>query len=120
MQKQMHRPPEVTRDLFASSGTDSLQAPAALPDYDCFLAVALDDYLLADHGRSIWPVLPSLGLDRRGIGQLFVQLVDDLLARELRCDHAVCGVRDFVFGVEPRTFAHRVGKRLPEVGHAIA
>ena len=93
---------------------------AAFADDDRLLAVALDQDLLADFGRAVGAVFPGLGFDRRRIGQLLVELIDDLLAGQLGGDHAVGGVGDFVFGIEPRAFGHRIGKRLLEVLDAVA
>ena len=97
-----------------------LSRRAALADHDRLLAVALDQDLLADGGRTVRAVLPRLGLDRGGIRQLLVELVDDLLAGQLGRDHPVGGIRHLVLGVEPGTFGQRLGEGLLDVGDAIA
>ncbi len=102
----MHRAAEMlARSPRAPPAPIVLSRASALADHDRLLAVALDQDLLVDDGRAVLAVLPGLGLDRGRIGQLLVELVDDLLARQLGGDHPVGGVGDFVLGVKPRAFA---------------
>ena len=106
VQEQVHRAAEMLRDLGSRAAAPiAFSRAPALADDDRLLAVALDQDLLVDDGRAVGAVLPGLGLDRRRIGQLLVELVDDLLAGQLGRDHAVGRVGDFVLGIEPRALA---------------
>ena len=77
---------EHALELGAGAGADRLDPLPAFAEHDRALARPLDiDHLLDAHA-AVRPVLPLLGLDRRGVGQLVMQLQKDLLARDLGRD----------------------------------
>ena len=116
----MHFPAELVADRLARGLADLLQLRAALAEHDRLLAVALDEDLLVDDGRSVLAVLPFLGLDRRGVGEFGVELEVELFAGDFGRDHAVGGVAELVGGVVPRAFWHGRGEIGLQVRDAVA
>ena len=71
--EQMDRPFQNFRQLLASGDRDGLDGFAALAEDDLLLAVTFDENGLLDAGGAVLLVLPLVGLDGRGIGQLVVE-----------------------------------------------
>src|ERR671913_1035016 len=82
VQEEVHRPLQHLAELVAGAGADLLDLGAALAQHDGALALALDVDDLLDARAAVGPVLPLLGLDRGLVGQLLVELQEDLLARD--------------------------------------
>ena len=116
----MHLAAEALADRFAGGLADFLELGAAFAEHDRLLAVAFDQDLLVDDGRSVLAVFPFLGLDRARIGEFGVELEVELFARHLGGDHAVGGVAELVRGEVPRAFGHGGGEVVLEVGDAVA
>src|SRR3954453_15028137 len=74
-------------DVAAGRLADRLDGLAALAQDDLPLALALDEDRLLDAHRAVVARLPLVGLDRRAVGQLLVQPLVDLLARDLGREH---------------------------------
>ncbi len=107
-------------ELGAGAGADRLDPLTAFAEHDRPLAGPLDiDHLLDAHA-AVAPVLPALGLDRRGVRQLVVQLQKDLLAGDFGGDQALGRVRQLIFGKEPRARWHRGGEMPLQILDAIA
>ena len=70
----MHAPPEQPLELGPRRGADALDLAAAFAEDDGLLTGALHVDCLRDLDAAIVVLFPALGLDRRGIGQLLVQL----------------------------------------------
>jgi len=74
VQEEVHLSFEMLRDCLTRRLANGLQPRPALAQDDRFLAVALNEDLLVDDGRTVLAVFPLLGLDRRRVGQLGLQL----------------------------------------------
>ena len=116
----MHLAPQLVGNRLPCRLADLLQLRAALAQHDRLLAVALDQYLLVDHGRPVLAILPFLGLDRAGIGQLGVKLQVQLLSGNLRRDHPVGRVAQLVRRIMPRPVGHGGGQIGLQIGHPVA
>ena len=90
---------------------DRLDGLAALAEHDLPLALALDEDRLLDAHRAVLALLPLVGLDRRVVGQLLVQPLVDLLARDLGGEHAQRRVGDLVLRDRARGPAASVAAR---------
>ena len=97
---------ELPLHLLARQLADELDRLAALAEHDGLLAVALDIDHLVDLDGAVLALLPGLGLDGGGIGQLLVQALVDLLARHLGGHEAELHVGHLVFRIEPRALRH--------------
>ena len=106
---------EIFLHVGAGQLADELHRLAALAEHDGLLAVTLDIDHLADLDGAVLALLPALGLNGGGIGQLLVQALVDLLARHLGGHEAEVYVRHLVLRVEPGAFRHARGDGLQEV-----
>src|SRR5580765_1836915 len=110
MQEEMHRPLEHLAELMAGPRADLLDPRAALAQENRALAVALDVDGLLDAHAAVLAVFPLLGLYRRLVGQLLVQLQEDLLARHLGREQPHRQVGGLVLGIEERAKRKTGGK----------
>src|SRR5579884_3266492 len=84
VQEEMDLAAEQPGELLACAAADLLQPRTALAQHDRPLAVAGNEDLLMDRYRAVATFVVALALDAAGIGQLFMQLMVDLLAGNLR------------------------------------
>ena len=82
------------------------------------MGFALNDDGLFDAQGTVAQLLPDLGLDHRGVGQLFVQAQIDFLAGDLGCEDAGRQIGDLVGGIVPDTLRHQAGNEFPKLRHA--
>src|SRR5206468_11265523 len=87
-QEEMHGLADDLGDFLACGCANRLDGGAALAHHDLPLAFALYKDRLLDADRIVLALGPAVGLDRRLIGQLLMQLLKNLLARDLGCKMA--------------------------------
>src|SRR5258708_37806053 len=111
---------EQTLELEPGAGADALDLAAFVAEHDRLLAVALDIDGLADLDAAVLELLPRFGLDRRGIGQLVMELEKDLLARRLGSEQALRHVGELVLGKQEGALGQRFDEMIAQIVDAAA
>src|SRR4029077_4007881 len=94
--EEVHLAVEHRAQFGAGTGADGLDALAALTEDDGALAGAANIDHLLDTNAAVGPLLPALGLDRRRIGQLVMELQKNLLARHLGGEKTLLRIGELV------------------------
>src|SRR5215472_4203565 len=111
---------ELLLELGAGAGADALHLAALAAEHDRLLALALDEDRLRDLDAAVLELLPSLGLDGRGVGQLVMELEEDLLAGDLGGEKSLRRVGELILGKEPRPLGHGAREMAAEIVDAAA
>jgi len=120
-QEEMHFPAaKKLRKFLAGRLAYLLDRLTALADDDLLLRFTQNVNGLLDADGTIRTFLPQFRLHVRGIGQLVVQAQIELLAGDLRSQHAQGKIRKLIRGIEPRSCRHPRRQIVPQIGHAIA
>src|SRR5262249_59282967 len=101
VQEEVDPAPELALELRPRPRADLLDPLAALAEHDRLLAWALHEDGLLDADAAVLALLPLVGLDGGGVGQLVAELQEDLLARHLRRQHALRQVRELILAIKP-------------------
>src|SRR5205823_457394 len=117
---QVDPPFEHAFELGTGPRTDALDPFPAFAEHDCALTRPLHVDDLPDADAAVRPVVPLLGLDRRGVGKLIMQLQEDLLARDLGRDQTLGGIGELVLRKEPRPCRQAGGEMPLYVLHAVS
>src|SRR5262249_36898474 len=97
----MHAAAEHALELGPRASADFLDLAAAFAEDDRFLAVAHHMDRLRDADAAVVALLPFLGLDEGGVGELLMELQEDLLTGDLGGDEALRQIGELVLGKEP-------------------
>src|SRR5665213_2476289 len=119
-QEKMNPALEQFLQLGAGALADTLYLLAALADHDRLLAVAHDMDDLGNLDAAVGEFLPAFGLDGRGIGQLLVQLQEDLLTRNLGGEQALRCVGHLLGRKQPGALRHHAGEIILQILDAVA
>src|SRR4051812_11093652 len=120
-QEQVDAGLEQALKLLAGRLADRAQLLAAAAEHDRLLAVAHDvDRLVDPDLAPVRALGPALGLDRDAVGQLLVELDEDLLARDLGRERAVREVGELVLRVEPGPLGQALRYGVEQVLAAVA